>query len=186
MTQQRGAAVVARVLEVTLQLVAETGDDWTVDDVAERAGVHKTTVYRRWETRSALLAAAVESLAQQEVKARRTGDPLDDLRALAADVARALRSARGGNALRAALGGAAGDSERQVAAAAFLAARYALATDIVAAAQQAGALRTDVDPELLWRAVVNPLHLAALLGQPLRDTDARALLDLVVDGARPR
>jgi AcrR family transcriptional regulator len=37
----------------------------TLDAVAERAGVAKTTLYRRWPSKSALLAAALEPLASE-------------------------------------------------------------------------------------------------------------------------
>jgi hypothetical protein len=40
-----------------------------------------------------------------------------------------------------------------------------------------------VDPLLVWQAVVNPLHLRAVLGSPGEDSTAEQLLTLVLDGA---
>ena len=55
----RSARVRSAVLAATLEVLVETGyDGMTVDAVAARAGVHKTTVYRRWPTKAALVAAA--------------------------------------------------------------------------------------------------------------------------------
>ncbi|HVR38947.1 MAG TPA: helix-turn-helix domain-containing protein [Thermoanaerobaculia bacterium] len=51
------------ILAVALQMLRESGHRaLTVDAVAERAGVAKTTVYRRWPTKSALIAAAIAPL----------------------------------------------------------------------------------------------------------------------------
>jgi AcrR family transcriptional regulator len=48
----RGPKVRAAVLAATLEELAAVGyAALTVDDVARRAGVHKTTIYRRWEDR---------------------------------------------------------------------------------------------------------------------------------------
>ena len=59
----RGAKVRAAVLAATLVELAESGyAALSVDDVARRAGVHKTTVYRRWQTRENLV---VDALAAQ-------------------------------------------------------------------------------------------------------------------------
>jgi AcrR family transcriptional regulator len=51
------------ILGATLELVAERGfDGLSVEAVAERAGVGKTTVYRRWPSKAELVRAAVDDL----------------------------------------------------------------------------------------------------------------------------
>lgn len=183
-SHRRGAAVGQAVLDTALALLAERGYDFTVDDVAERAGVHKTTVYRRWETKAQLVAAAVQQLADRDVVGRDTGDALADLEELTLQVAGALRRPAGVNALRAALSSAGADAELRGVAAGFLAGRYAMATRLLRAAQDDGLVRRDLDPTLVWQAIVNPLHLNAVLGGPLDDATARGLLRIVLDGAR--
>lgn len=50
------------LLEATLEIVAEAGYDGVrVNDVAVRAGVAKTTMYRRWPGKSELVLAALRS-----------------------------------------------------------------------------------------------------------------------------
>jgi len=66
----------------------------------------------------------------------------------------------------------------------FLTARYATAARVVEAGQAAGTLRADADPRLLWQAMVNPLHMAAICGTPPSDDMARRLVALVLDGVR--
>lgn len=181
MTRRRGVAVEHGVLEATLALLTERGE-FSVEDVAERAGVHKTTVYRRWTTRPALVAAALQLLADRDVAVVDSGDLRGDLEQLAVQVARALRSSAGTHALRAALATAGADSGLRAAAGAFLAARYRLAAELIEAGQADGRVRADLDPVLAWQAVVNPLHLNALTGGPLDDGTARALLAVVWEG----
>ena len=55
----RAERVRTAVLEAAAELLTEVGyDKMRVEDVAARAGVHKTTVYRRWPTKAALTADA--------------------------------------------------------------------------------------------------------------------------------
>jgi AcrR family transcriptional regulator len=172
------------VLRATLSLLAERGYDFSVDDVAARANVHKTTIYRRWDSKPALVVAAIQQLADREVLPPSTGDLLADLTGLAVQVARALRQPAGVNALRAAFSAAGAQPQLQQAAADFLAARYRLATELIAQAQQAGLLRPGLDPLLVWQAIVNPLHLNAVTGGSISDDTATALATLILDGAR--
>ena len=56
--RREGAA--DEILAVTLAMLREGGyRSVTIDEVAERAGVAKTTLYRRWPSKVALVAAAL-------------------------------------------------------------------------------------------------------------------------------
>jgi AcrR family transcriptional regulator len=183
--RRRGAAVEERVLDTTLGLLVEHGYEFSVEDVAAAADVHKTTIYRRWDTKPQLVAAAMQRLADQEVAVPTSeGDPVAELTELAVQVARALQQPAGVNALRAALGTAGADASLAEVAGRFLHSRYLLAVPLVQAAQRAGTLRADLDPVLVWQAVVNPLHLNAVTGGVVDEPTARALVDLVLRGAR--
>ena len=62
----RGASRVAAIVEATLQLLSEVGyDALTIDAVAARAGSSKTTIYRRWPDKSALVCAALIAASQR-------------------------------------------------------------------------------------------------------------------------
>ncbi len=77
------------VLHATLALLAERGfAELTVDAVAERSGVHKTTVYRRWSSPDGLVAAALQMGAEDDWKAPDTGSLEDDLYEVAAELVR--------------------------------------------------------------------------------------------------
>ncbi len=51
------------ILDATLELLAEQGfDGLSIEGVADRAGVGKTTIYRRWANKEALVAAALQDM----------------------------------------------------------------------------------------------------------------------------
>lgn len=182
--RRRGRAVEDAVLDATLAALGTHGYGFSVDEVARAAGVHKTTVYRRWETKPALVAAAVQRLADLQVPIPATGDTERDVMALAVAVARALRTPAGTRALRAVVAATADDPRLVDTARAFLGGRYEHAAALIRAGQDAGELRGDADPVLVWKAIVNPLHMAAICGDPPADSTARRLTELVLAGAR--
>jgi AcrR family transcriptional regulator len=53
-----------------------------LDELARRAGVAKTTILRRWPSKAAVVAAAVEGLALDTVEVPEAGTLRDDLHAL--------------------------------------------------------------------------------------------------------
>lgn len=178
----RGPKVADRILRETIQMLAERGYGFSVDEVAARAGVHKTTIYRRWKSKPGLVAAAMEAVAQTEIVVPGDLDPLTAVESLAVMVATTLRADSSRAALRALMSAAAEDPELLPVARAFFATRYRVATTLIEAARDAGQVRADVDPLLVWEAMVNPLHLRAITGVPADDDTARALVGLVLGG----
>jgi AcrR family transcriptional regulator len=185
-THRRGATVEAGILDATVALLSERGFAFSVDEVAERAGVHRSNIYRRWETKPQLVSAVLHRLAQATVVVRSTGDVAADLRDAALQLARSLRAGPGRNLLRAALAACATDPEMADVVRDFFAARYATVVPVIQQGVADGKVRADVDPGLLWQAVANPMHLDAVCGVDTSDERARALVDLMLAGARGR
>jgi AcrR family transcriptional regulator len=78
----------------TFQLMTETGvGGVSIDEVSRRSGVAKTTIYRHWPSRSALLLDACARL-RQRTPAPDTGSLEGDVSALAGYLAEQLKTAR--------------------------------------------------------------------------------------------
>lgn len=76
----RSARVLESVLEAAAEELGRVGfGELRVEDVALRSGVNKTTIYRRWPTKSELIAAVIErqDLPIEDVN---TGDLETDIR----------------------------------------------------------------------------------------------------------
>src|SRR5580700_864241 len=84
-----------RVLTTTLDLLTEAGlDEPTIDDLSGRSGVAKTTIYRHWPNRSALVIDACSRIAEGEDASPDTGSLEGDLRAILTNIAGLLGTAR--------------------------------------------------------------------------------------------
>ena len=80
----RGPKVRAAVLAATLAELADTGyAALTIENIARRAGVHKTTIYRRWTDRESLVADVLGERIALGFPIPDTGSVQDDLRQLA-------------------------------------------------------------------------------------------------------
>lgn len=75
------------VAEAVLELFRERQFSFGVAEVADRAGVHRATVYRRWPTRGDLIAEALSSFFRT-VSIPDTGSWSEDVHALAGTLAR--------------------------------------------------------------------------------------------------
>src|ERR1700722_5608085 len=84
-----------RVLTTTLDLLTETGlGELTIDDISRRSGVAKTTIYRHWAGRSALVIDACSQMTDGQEAPPDTGSLEGDLRAILAGIADLLGTAR--------------------------------------------------------------------------------------------
>lgn len=101
----RGKSIEQAILSATLDELAAHGfDGLSVPRVAAVAEVNKTTVYRRWPTREALVAAALEAALRDTAgELTDTGSLRGDLRRLVYLVAARMDSAEGKALARAAL-----------------------------------------------------------------------------------
>ena len=157
------------------------------ESVAARAGVHKTTLYRRWGSRENLLLDVALHTAAEAVPVPDTGTLVTDLAALAAAVARNLRSKPAEAMLRAVVSEALVHPEIATAARRFWDARFQAAREIVRRAVARGEVETNVNADLLIESLIGPLYLRVLVTQePLNDAFVEELSTLVASAAASR
>jgi AcrR family transcriptional regulator len=153
----------------------------TVENVADRAGVHKTTVYRRWGTVDVLVADALDRTRETEWPVPDTGTVEGDLIAIATEVADTFADPDR-HPVPVAIVVAALQSDRALAAKRdFYAARHADAAKVVTRAVERGELPPHTDPVELVRLTCAPLYYRVFVtGEPvdraIAERSARAAL----------
>ncbi|MFW6722096.1 TetR/AcrR family transcriptional regulator [Streptomyces sp. MAR4 CNY-716] len=169
----RTARVRAAVLKAAGDVLAEQGfAHLDLADVARRAEVGKTTVYRRWGSATGLVADLLADMAEQSVPRTETGTLLGDLRANARLVLDTLTDPRQGALFRAVIAAATCDDRTAAALHRFYAIRIAEWAPCVEQAVARGELPEGTDPHEVVRAVSAPLYYRLLAsGDPL-DTAA--------------
>ncbi|WP_328495515.1 TetR/AcrR family transcriptional regulator [Streptomyces sp. NBC_00414] len=159
----RTARVRAAVLRVAGDVLAEQGfAHLDLADVARRAGVGKTTVYRRWGSVTGLVADLLGEMAEESLPRSDTGSVLGDLRANAALVCRTLADPRQGALFRAVIAAAACDARTAEALRTFYDVRVAEWAPCVEQGVARGELPVGTDAGEVVRAVSAPLYYALL------------------------
>ncbi len=91
--QPRGKAFVKAVLDATLMRLAEAGfERLSIPEIADVAGVNKTSIYRRWPDKAALVQAALNTATGHADTPPDTGGLRGDLVELARTTAAFIRS----------------------------------------------------------------------------------------------
>lgn len=175
----RGEPVVHAVLAATIETLATVGyARLGVEEVAARAGVARTTVYRRWPTKAALVKAAIEALPGAEPDLPAATTVAATLEAFATRVARFVETPHGLAILRLFVEHGDGDELgallieiRAIRDAALVTALERLGLDPVDVAM----LRELLPAALLHRALVARAPLSAAYLAQLADFLARAV-----------
>ncbi|GAD86941.1 TetR/AcrR family transcriptional regulator [Nocardia asteroides NBRC 15531] len=164
-TGGRSARVRQAVLAATLEQVAEHGiEGLTIGDVAARAGVAETTIYRRWKTRTALVAEAVTDLAALGNPVPDTGSLRTDLRIFTEQIAHLI--ARPGIArLVGTIIALSADPEVDAARQRFWTHRFDQGSLLVTRAVDRDELPASVDPREFLETLSAPLYFRLLLGR---------------------
>ncbi|SEQ17332.1 TetR/AcrR family transcriptional regulator [Lentzea albida] len=182
----RGASVVAAILTAVRAELAETGfEGLSVDRVARRAEVNKTSVYRRWPTKEALVAAAMDGLRTDFADSPDTGSLRGDLHALVTPIAELLSQAEGTALARAAISSGAA-SDIAALAAHRLSEQTTQVLTLVERARARGEWREDADPrQVIFTLVGALLHRVLLEHDDPTGPWLDSLIDLVHRGVAP-
>ncbi|MEU3351233.1 TetR/AcrR family transcriptional regulator [Streptomyces sp. NPDC037389] len=185
----RTARTRAAVRDAVLAGLVEHGyPGLTVDYVAERSGVHKTTLYRRWGGVDGLVAEALDLAGEDTWTPPDTGTLRGDLQALAHGIVDAFTDP-GTAAAPTALIAAAFQSERAAEALrGFHRERLARCGPLIARAVERGEAPTGTDAGAVVRAVSAPLFLRLFITREpvdaaVADEAAEATLAAVAAGA---
>ncbi|WP_314409991.1 TetR/AcrR family transcriptional regulator [Streptomyces kroppenstedtii] len=169
----RTARVRTAVLRAAGDVLAEQGfAHLDLADVARRAGVGKTTVYRRWGSVTGLVADLLTDMAEQSLPRTETGSVLGDLRANAALVCRTLADPRQGALFRAVIAAAACDARTEETLRRFYDVRVAEWAPCVEEGVARGELPVGTDAGEVVRAVSAPLYYALLTAGVVPDAGA--------------
>jgi len=170
----RTARVRAAVLQAAGDALAEKGfAHLDLTEIAQRANVGKTTVYRRWGSMTGLVADLLTDMAEQSLPRTRTGSLLGDLKANARLVQRTLADPRQGALFKALIAAAVCDSRTAEALNRFYATRINEWAPCVEEAIERGELPRGTDPHEVIRAVSAPLYYRLLAsGGPLDEKAA--------------
>jgi len=183
----------ARVREAVLNAAfAELGDKgydgFSMEAVAQRSGVHKTTVYRRWPTRDALVVDALDSRSDRYASPiLDTGSLGGDMRAFGEDVFAKLTAPHGKAMLKSLV--AAVDESPEVLAQVrrFWRERLAAGAAVVARGIGRGEVPPDTDADLVTECFLAPIYLRVLLSrQPVTGDFLERVIGLLLDGVLVR
>jgi AcrR family transcriptional regulator len=172
----RSARVHAAVIEATLSMM-EAGENPRVEEVARRAGVQKTSIYRRWGTLEALVFEAVGARARMAIPLPDTGSCREDLALYLASGIAFHRSDFGRLVTR--LGVQIPEDVRRE----FWRERLEAASVLLSRGQSRGEVAADLDIRLAIEILMAPLYFRALVsGEEISPSLTEALLNIVLPG----
>lgn len=183
MSGRRRVPAAQAILDAARELLAEKGvRGLTVEGVAARAGVAKTTVYRRYRSKDELALAVLIDMVEAVVAVPDLGDAREELVTFVGKAVTILRTTLMGRVMQGLVSELATDPEL---ARAFreqvVSLRVGELRRLVARGIARGDLRPGTDTELLHELLFGPVYYRLLLGgAPLDDELAGRIVDAVL------
>jgi len=177
----RDPEATASILRVALELGEESGfDGLTVEGIAARAGVAKTTIYRRWQNAWAIVMDAFLAEVTRTAPLQERATARESFAASMRLLARAYRG-RQGKILRPLLGRAQVDANlREAVRKRWVEPRRQVAREIIRRGIESGELRAGLDADVVLDALYGPFYHRLLA--PYDDSAiSDAYVDLLVD-----
>jgi AcrR family transcriptional regulator len=180
----RDSAATASILQAAMDIAEERGfDRLSVESVAARAGVAKTTIYRRWPNVWAILMDAFIADVARLAPIEQRGSARETLAESIRLMARAFRG-RQGKVLRSLLGRAQAEPGLVEAYwSRWVEPRRKLAREVIRLGVASGELRAGLDEDIVLDALYGALyHRLTIPYAPLSDGYVEALVDSVFGG----
>lgn len=171
------------ILEAVLEELGRVGyGALTIESVAARAGVGKSTIYRHWSGKLALVEDAFRTLKAQALLPE-SGTVRERVIAFLEQVARLVEQSTYSACMPALIDAAERDPQVRAFHCDFSAERRAVLVDLLRDSVDAGALANDADPELLADALIGPIVMRRLMSyEPFDPKLVPALVDQILPG----
>jgi AcrR family transcriptional regulator len=172
------------ILDATRELLAEGGvHHLTVEGVAARSGVAKTTIYRRWRSKDELALAVLLDMVEQIVEVPDVGDVRTELITFVDGAVKILGTTLMGRVMQGLVSDLATDPElgrsfRER----IVAFRVSEVRRVLERAVERGELRPDVDVDLVHELLFGPVYYRLLLSGGALD---KGLAARIVDAVLP-
>ena len=169
------------ILEAALDELGDVGyGALTIEAVAARAGVGKSTIYRHWSGKLALVEDAFRTLKAQAVIPE-TGPIRERIIAFLEQLATLVEESTYSACMPALIEAAEHDPQVRAFHCEFSAEKRAVLVDVLGEAAASGELPRDTDPELLADALLGPIVMRRLmLYEPFDPKQVPALVDQVL------
>ncbi len=173
------------ILAAALALLADEGfGRFTVEEVAIRSGVAKTTIYRRYPCREDLIRGALETLNDDLSERVLGGAPRERLKVALDSIRQAPGTIRGRVLMRAAAEGVSDPSIAALVHARVLEPRREALRQVIRDGMASGELRPGIDLEAVVPVLVGPMmHLGMWrMCSGVEDVSVDAVIDLLLTG----
>ena len=182
-TGGRSARVRGAVLDAALEALAEVGpSEVTISEIARRAGVHASSIQRRWGSREKVMLDAMLVLSQEQLPIPDTGNLRDDLIGFAR-LMTAYDATPLGEALLQTMAATGDDPFLASSRIQFWQARYESARVIIDRAIDRKEVAQGTDRQLAMEMLVAPIHFRKLLTrQAVDDSFIENMVDMLVRG----
>mgnify|MGYP001413984245 CR=1 FL=1 len=156
---------------------------FTIESVAARAGVAKSTIYRHWPDKLALIADTFETFHEHAVPDIRGASPRERVELLVRHVAQIVADSPFSACIPALIEGAERDRRVREFHHRYSAVRRQSLIDVIAEGVAAGEFSPDADPALAAQALLGAIFYGRLMaGRPFEPRRTRDLVAMVLPG----
>jgi AcrR family transcriptional regulator len=183
-TGGRSARVREAVLRAAFDILTQDGfEAVSFTEIGRRAGVHGTSVQRRWGSRENVVFEALLTFGTDALRVPNTGSLRGDLIRMSQTLARYFASPLGGSIMQMVVANAGADRAFADHRAEFLRLRFDAMRMMIRRAAERGELRPGVDEQVALELALGPLYLRTLVShEPIDDQFIESFVDALLRG----